>query len=480
MIEQVIPWSTGGGNVVVSYEGKGKGELLITSPDNPLWEDRSMTIIVETTAGSPEKAETIVLTQKGKTLAVGTEFNFDYTGAVQSVELPKGKYKLQCWGAQGGDVTGTYAVKGSKGGYSEGVLTLTEKTTLYIFVGSQGTSYTSSASQTSTALLNGGWNGGGAGARTLRYTSTGLDVRSFPRGGGGATDIALVSSSMSYSSGRTVRSASSLASRIIVAGGGAGASASYTSKTTTTTTNVSTVILNEIVNFEFGYTQSSGRKIYWAYRTIKAVSGRKYVYSGTQNTTLEVYAQGIYVGGSLVGSSYTPTADEDIEVRCYARGEADSSVNGTATLKVTETKPETTTTTTTSSSKSTQAQQGGGDSGRGQCPGKSNTTSGGGAYGVGANQSSLKTNPYHSGAGGGGWYGGGCGNNTAEAAVSYAGGGSGFVNIAKNSSYLPNDYSGLQLDSGTTKDGATSFESISGGTETGHSGDGCARITVIA
>ena len=79
MIEQVIPWSTGGGNVVVSYEGKGKGELLITSPDNPLWEDRSMTIIVETTAGSPEKAETIVLTQKGKTLAVGTEFNFDYT-----------------------------------------------------------------------------------------------------------------------------------------------------------------------------------------------------------------------------------------------------------------------------------------------------------------------------------------------------------------------------------------------------------------
>ena len=48
-------------------------------------------------------------------LPVGTAFNFEYTGTVQSVELPKGKYKLQCWGAQGGTNGGT----GSKGGYSE-------------------------------------------------------------------------------------------------------------------------------------------------------------------------------------------------------------------------------------------------------------------------------------------------------------------------------------------------------------------------
>ena len=36
-----------------------------------------------------------------------------------------------------------------------------------------------------------------------------------------------------------------------------------------------------------------------------------------------------------------------------------------------------------------------------------------------------------------------------------------------------------QLDSGTTKAGNTSFESTSGGTETGHAGNGYARITAI-
>lgn len=29
-------------------------------------------------------------------------YNFKYTGAVQQLTLPKGKYILECWGAQGG------------------------------------------------------------------------------------------------------------------------------------------------------------------------------------------------------------------------------------------------------------------------------------------------------------------------------------------------------------------------------------------
>ncbi|EOY7326315.1 glycine-rich protein, partial [Clostridioides difficile] len=31
-----------------------------------------------------------------------TEWNFDYTGAEQSVTLKPAKYKLECWGASGG------------------------------------------------------------------------------------------------------------------------------------------------------------------------------------------------------------------------------------------------------------------------------------------------------------------------------------------------------------------------------------------
>jgi hypothetical protein len=53
------------------------------------------------------------------------------------------------------------------------------------------------------------------------------------------------------------------------------------------------------------------------------------------------------------------------------------------------------------------------------------------------------------------------------------------VNISANASSRPSGYTGLQLDSGSTKDGSTSFESTSGGSETGHSGNGYARITVL-
>ena len=171
MATKTIAWTTGSGNITLTYTGQGNSSISVASDENDLFEDREQSFGIVTTAGTPEKAVSILVKQKGKSYPIGHTFNFDYTGTVQQVTLPKGKYKLQCWGAQGGNVTGTYAVNGSKGGYSEGVITLTETTTFYIFVGGQGTSYTSSASQTSTSVVNGGWNGGGAGVRTSRYNS---------------------------------------------------------------------------------------------------------------------------------------------------------------------------------------------------------------------------------------------------------------------------------------------------------------------
>ena len=148
-------------------------------------------------------------------IPVGTTFNFDYTGEVQSIELPPGRYKLQCWGAQGGTSYGDPNGIGSKGGYSEGILTLTKTTTLYVFVGGKG------SNGSNKNLVNGGWNGGGASIGRSSYDSAEC---SYPACGGGATDICTVTSSMNYSNGRTNRSNSSLLSRIIVAGGGAGGS----------------------------------------------------------------------------------------------------------------------------------------------------------------------------------------------------------------------------------------------------------------
>lgn len=116
---------------------------------------------------------------------------FSYTGAVQSVTLPAGSYKIEMWGADGGDaLKGT----GGKGGYSTGTLTVATSTTYYIYVGGRGS--------TATSSTPGGWNGGGG---CLGTYSSGYNGGT----GGGGSDIR-TSENTTY------------ADRIIVAGGGGG------------------------------------------------------------------------------------------------------------------------------------------------------------------------------------------------------------------------------------------------------------------
>lgn len=146
-------------------------------------------------------------------IKTGDILNFDYTGTVQSVTLPEGTYKLECWGAQGGNSNlsnGTYG-NGGKGGYSTGILNVSTNTTIYITVGGQGQN---GALNTRTA---GGFNGGGDGYGTNNSGVGG--------GGGGASDISLMRPVFSQSSYfiNKIRDTNSLLSRIIVAGGGGSA-----------------------------------------------------------------------------------------------------------------------------------------------------------------------------------------------------------------------------------------------------------------
>lgn len=143
----------------------------------------------------------------------GSVMNFDYTGSVQTATLTPGVYKLECWGAQGGNSNqsnGTYG-NGGKGGYSTGILNVSTNTTIYITVGGQG----------QNGILNtrtaGGFNGGGDGYGTNNFGVGG--------GGGGASDISLMSPVFSHSSYfiNNIRDTNSLLSRIIVAGGGGSA-----------------------------------------------------------------------------------------------------------------------------------------------------------------------------------------------------------------------------------------------------------------
>lgn len=291
----------------------------------------------------------------------GAVMNFDYTGSVQTATLTPGRYKLECWGAQGGNSNqsnGTYG-NGGKGGYSTGILNVSTNTTIYITVGGQGQN---GVLNTRTA---GGFNGGGDGYGTNNFGVGG--------GGGGASDISLTSPVFSHSSYfiNNIRDTNSLLSRIIVAGGGG--SAGYD-------------VSNNAANGGAGG-GTTGQD---------GLSNRVYHGTGGKQTTF-----------GTGGSSEEPNR--------Y----------------------------------SVQAK-----------------------FGCGASASnSTDVAP----GGGGGWYGGGLHCDSA-------GGGSGYVYTPTTASNYPSGCllnSAYYLSNAQTIAGNQSFSSPTGGTETGHSGNGYVRITKL-
>lgn len=288
----------------------------------------------------------------------GSVMNFDYTGSVQTATLTPGRYKLECWGAQGGNSNqsnGTYG-NGGKGGYSTGILNVSTNTTIYITVGGQGQN---GVLNTRTA---GGFNGGGDGYGTNNFG-----------GGGGASDISLMSPVFSHSSYfiNNIRDTNSLLSRIIVAGGGGSA----------------------------GYDVSNNA------------------------------ANGGAGGGT--------TGQDGLSNRVY---------HGTGGKQTTF--------------------------GTGGSSEESNRYSVQAKFGCGASASnSTDVAP----GGGGGWYGGGLHCDSA-------GGGSGYVYTPTTASNYPSGCllnSAYYLSNAQTIAGNQSFPSPTGGTETGHSGNGYVRITKL-
>ena len=110
-----------------------------------------------------------------------------------------------------------------------------------------------------------------------------------------------------------------------------------------------------------------------------------------------------------------------------------------------------------------------------------------GVFGIGGNTGTRyqSTSIYSNGAGGGGWYGGGAaGHYNGETNNRYAGGGggSGYVYTESTASSYPNGCllnDSYYLTNASTHAGNTAFESTTGGTETGHAGNGYAKITYV-
>lgn len=131
------------------------------------------------------------------------QVDFDYTGGEQTFTVPvTGTYKLETWGAQGGDAGETY--RGGYGSYSTGNINLTKDDIIYINVGGVGQNGGFEAS----ALSTGGYNGGGDGQNN-GYSDK------CTTSGGGATHIALKSGLLSSLEGYK-------SDILIVSGGGGG------------------------------------------------------------------------------------------------------------------------------------------------------------------------------------------------------------------------------------------------------------------
>ena len=135
-------------------------------------------------------------------------WNFTYKGERRQWKAPHaGDYTLYCWGAGSGYIpSGTYKADRGRGGYAEGTITFSEGQVLFAYVGQDGQNVTISTTSNGE-IKNQAWNGGGGGIRA--------------QAGGGATDFRLNEGT----SATQWSNATSLRSRIIVAGGGGGADA---------------------------------------------------------------------------------------------------------------------------------------------------------------------------------------------------------------------------------------------------------------
>ena len=138
-------------------------------------------------------------------IQTGDILNCPYSGSIKSITLPKGTYKLECWGAQGGSYSDTY--HGGFGGYSIGTLLLDSPRTLYLVSGGSG------SVKNDSGYIDGGYNGGGGAQASNRRNLAGA--------GGGATHISLSDGLLSTLSGNKE-------SVLIVAGGGGGSASIYT------------------------------------------------------------------------------------------------------------------------------------------------------------------------------------------------------------------------------------------------------------
>ena len=209
---------------------------------------------------------------EGKVGKINYTTNFSYTGECTTyIAKSDGYYNLEVWGAQGGNYNTTYV--GGLGGYSKGIVHLTKGTTLYVCVGGQPQTVT-----TTKTAVPGGFNGGGNGFNR-DYNST----YTYGQAGGGATDIRI--------------GQNNLYARVIVAGGGSGSN-------------------NRTSGYAGGGTSGISGQSGYAGTQTSAGSGGSFGQGGSASTSGNNYKYGASGGGGGfygggAGTSYSDSTNYD-------------------------------------------------------------------------------------------------------------------------------------------------------------------------
>lgn len=118
-------------------------------------------------------------------MVLAIDFPIKQTSSGQSTyTLASGKYKIECYGAQGGksSTDGTNRKSGGRGAYVYGTISINGTgTQFYLNVGGKG-------NQNAYKQNDGGWNGGGSSGKK----TGGLIKDDNSGGGGGASDVRIM------------------------------------------------------------------------------------------------------------------------------------------------------------------------------------------------------------------------------------------------------------------------------------------------
>ena len=420
-------------------------------------------------------------------LVNGDIINYAYSGAVKNISLPKGQYKLECWGAQGGTGYTRVGTANTSTSYTG----ITTNNYSNYFTISNGSYYFNPDSYGDWSANNLGQNSttatttwtctsGGTYRLTWTYvTETRYDKLTVKANGTTYADAVSGNSSdsvtVNLTNGATIEATYSKDSSQSASGEKAvlkiekqdtnttwsyGSSTSYSggkggySVGTLTLKNPSTIYVNAGGQGSSNNTTSSN----------VTVSGG---FNGGGNSKTGYYHDAFTTGGGGGRASDVRLDSDDLYARVIVAGGGGGAAGANDSSKY-----------------------GGGVNGGSPVSGfaASATTAGtNGSFGTGGNHTASYNYKYRSRGGGGGWYGGGCvtssSDSNADTIRGSNGGGSGYVYTSSTASNYP---SGCKLNSthyltsAENHAGNTSFTSITDGiNETGHSGNGYVRITVI-